>query len=143
MSSSFEDLQVKYYEFIQYNINPNNTNKATVNIHLKNFTIEKFKNTEDEMIQFVTYLGDSFKENNKKYNNLGTVVLHLKNISRKNFNLRYFSKVYKVIDKIFYKEDIVDKIICFCNSPLPVILFKMVKTIMDPMTVKKFVFYKV
>ena len=30
MSSSFEDLQVKYYEFIQYNINPNNTNKATV-----------------------------------------------------------------------------------------------------------------
>ena len=34
MSSSFEDLQVKYYEFIQYNINPNNTNKATVNVSL-------------------------------------------------------------------------------------------------------------
>lgn len=141
--SLFHSLLEKYKDFITYNENPNNTHKATVSIFVKNFTNEKFKGTEADITTLVTLLGTTIKKNNSCYKNLGTVVVNLKNVSRNNFSISYFSKIYKVIDKTFYKEDIVDKIICFCNSNIPVMVFQLVKKIIDPMTVKKFKFYKV
>ena len=141
--SSFYNLLEKYKDFITYNENPNNTHKVTVSIFVKSFTSKKFKGTETDIITLVTLLGNHIKINNSCYKNLGTVVVNLKNVTHKNFSVSYFSKIYKVIDKTFYKEDIVDKIICFCNSNIPIIIFQLVKPIIDPMTVKKFKFYKV
>lgn len=141
--NSFQHLLTKYQEIIQYNTNPNNTHKATVNINVKNFSINKFKNSVEEMIHLISLIGNNIKDNNKKYNNLGTIVVDLKNVTKNNFSMSYFKKIYKVIDKNFYKEDIVDKIICFCNSSVPIIIWKLVKPIIDPDTVKKFIFYKV
>jgi hypothetical protein len=141
--SSFDNLLEKYKNFIIYNENPNHTHKATVSICVKNFTSKKFKGTEIDIISLVTLLGNHIKKNNLCYKNLSTVVVDLKNVTRNNFSVSYFSKIYKVIDKTFYKEDIVDKIICFCNSNIPIIIFQLVKPIIDPMTVKKFKFYKV
>lgn len=141
--SLLDNLLEKYKNFITLNINPNNTHKATVSIFVSEFTIKKYKGTEPEVINLVTLLGECIKKNNLSYNNLGTVVVNLKNCGRKNFSISYFSKIYRVIDKIFYKEDIVDKILCFCNSNIPATIFQLVKPIMDPLTVKKFQFYKV
>ena len=142
-SVEFEDLLQKYSSFITLNLNPNNTNKATVSINVRDFTVKKYKNTEADIIKLVTILGNIIKENNTTYNNLGTVFIDLKNVTRKNFSISYFTKIYKIIDKVFYKEDIVDKIICICNSNIPMMIWKVIKSIIDPDTVKKFQFYKV
>tara|TARA_B110000444_G_scaffold50410_1_gene46419 strand:- start:2695 stop:3123 length:429 start_codon:yes stop_codon:yes gene_type:complete len=141
--SSLDSLLEKYKNFITYNENPNHTHKATISILVKNFTSKKFKGTEPDIISLVTLLGNLVKKNNICYNKLGTVVIDLKNVTRNNFSVSYFSKIYKVIDKTFYKEDIVDKIICFCNSNIPTLIFQLVKPMIDPTTVKKFKFYKV
>lgn len=142
-SFNYEEVYKKFQNFVQLNINPNNTHKATININVKEFNKKKFKGTEKEMIDLVTQFGIILKENNAKYKNLGTVVINLKNVSHDNFSLSYFKKIYKVLDEKFYKEDIVDKIICFCSNGIPIVVWKLIKPILDPMTAKKFIFYKV
>jgi hypothetical protein len=141
-SYDYEDLYHKYINLVQINLNPNNTNKATVNVNVNQFDPIKYKNTESQIIALTTSFVNIIKENNMRYNNLGTVSINLKKVSRKNFSVSYFSKVYKVLDTIFPEDDIVDKIICLCDSGIPAVIWKFIKPILDPITAKKFVFYK-
>ena len=118
-----------------------NNNFGNLFLVVKNFNIANLKNHYDLLVEFIYYAClEALKISNNYNNKTFTVHIYLEQASMKNFSFKLFKKINKKLTENL--KDVLDICYIYGSGIFLLNIFKLIRSLLDPVTKKKIVIVK-